>query len=181
MKTISEALHSTIIDLNDIISIKSKTSYNQLQEHINLRNCIDKVIKSLYLESVLRDIKIQNVVNEDDTLRTNLSYLESILHNLISNGIKYSHPDRPSRIIIQSLHTENELHIAISDNGIGIDLKKYKDQIFQMYQTFHGTEREDSRGIGLYITKTQVEALGADIDVESEIGQGTTFVLRFKK
>jgi len=50
-----------------------------------------------------------------------------------------------------------------------------------MYQTFHGTDRNDSRGIGLYITKTQVEALNAEIELNSELNKGSTFCLTFKK
>ena len=58
------------------------------------------------------------------------SYFESILHNLISNSIKYSHPDRKSKVILQTIHTNSETHkILISDNGIGIDTDKYKKSI----------------------------------------------------
>jgi light-regulated signal transduction histidine kinase (bacteriophytochrome) len=100
---------------------------------------------------------------------------------LISNGIKYKSNNRDSKIILQSVHSENELKILIEDNGIGIDTHKYKGQLFEIYQTFHSTKREDSRGVGLYITKTQMEALGGTIGVESTLDEGSTFMLTFKK
>jgi signal transduction histidine kinase len=100
---------------------------------------------------------------------------------LISNGIKYSDSSKKSQIIIQTIHTKDHLQILIADNGIGIDTNKYKNQLFEMYQTFHGTDRNDSRGIGLYITKTQVEALNAEIELNSELNKGSTFCLTFKK
>ncbi|WP_052172545.1 PAS domain-containing sensor histidine kinase [Psychroserpens jangbogonensis] len=181
LKTISDALTSTIVDLNDIISIKSKTNINQINEQINIHSCANKIIKSLELESQQKGISIHNAIREADLLKTNVSYFESILHNLISNGIKYSHPDRKSKIILQTLHTNKDIKILISDNGIGIDLEKYKDQLFEIYQTFHGTNREDSRGIGLYITKTQVEALDGQIELTSKLNEGSTFTLTFKK
>jgi len=181
LKTISEALTSTIVDLNDIISIKSKSNIDQINGNINIFSCANKIIKSLELESQQKGISIHNAIREVDSIKTNVSYFESILHNLISNGIKYSHPDRKPKIILQTIHTNKDIKILISDNGIGIDLEKYKDQLFEMYQTFHGTNREDSRGIGLYITKTQVEALDGQIELSSKLNEGSTFTLTFKK
>jgi PAS domain S-box-containing protein len=181
LKSISDSLTHTIIDLDDIINIKSKASLKQLNEHINLNHCIDQVIESLKIDSFNKDVIIHNTVEKDETLFTNRSYLESVFFNLISNGIKYSDPNKNSQIIIQSIQTPEYLKIIISDNGIGIDLKKYQHKIFEMYQTFHGTKREDSRGVGLYITKTQVEALNGEIEIKSTLGEGTAFTLTFKK
>ncbi len=127
------------------------------------------------------EIAIYNSIRKDDFINVNPAYLESVIYNLISNGIKYKSDKRNSKVILQSVHTKNELKILIADNGIGIDTEKYKSQLFEIYQTFHGTNREDSRGVGLYITKTQMEALGGTIDVESTLDEGTTFILTFKK
>ncbi|MFK7781086.1 PAS domain-containing protein [Psychroserpens sp.] len=181
LKTISGALTNTIVDLNDIISIKSKSNIEQINETINIHSCANKIIKSLELESQQKNISIHNAIRETDHIKTNVSYFESILHNLISNGIKYSHPERRSKIILQTIHTNTEIKILVSDNGIGIDTDKYKNQLFEMYQTFHGTKREDSRGIGLYITKTQVEALEGRIELSSKPNEGSTFTLIFKR
>jgi len=181
LKTISGALTNTIIDLNDIISIKSKSNIEQINESINIHTCANKIIKSLELESQQKNISIHNAIRETDHIKTNVSYFESIIHNLISNGIKYSHPEHKSKIILQTIHTSTEIKILISDNGIGIDIEKNKNQLFEMYQTFHGTDREDSRGIGLYITKTQVEALDGRIELSSKLNEGSTFTIIFKK
>ena len=63
--------------------------------------------------------------------------------------------------------------IQVIDNGLGIDLKKHGHKLFGMYKTFH--KHEDSRGIGLFITKNQIEAMDGKIEVESEVNIGTTF------
>ncbi|MEM5566224.1 PAS domain-containing sensor histidine kinase [Psychroserpens sp. AS72] len=181
LKTISGALTTTIIDLDDIISIKSKSNSKELNERINLYNCAEKVINSLEMDISHNEIAIYNSLRKDDFINVNRSYLESILYNLILNGIKYRADNRSSKVMLQSVHTKNELKILVSDNGIGIDINKYKNQLFEIYQTFHGTKREDSRGVGLYITKTQMETLGGTIDVESTLNEGTTFILTFKK
>jgi signal transduction histidine kinase len=68
--------------------------------------------------------------------------------------------------------------LTISDNGIGIDLKRFGDKLFGMYKTFNGNP--DARGIGLFMTKNQIEAMGGSISVESEPGNGTTFIVTFR-
>ena len=181
LRTISEALTNTIVDLNAIISIKSKSTINELNEVINIHDCAEKIIKSLKLESSKNNVIIHNAIRKNDALKTNASYFESILYNLISNGIKYKQHNRNAKIILQTIHTNTTLKLLVSDNGIGIDLEKHQHQLFEMYQTFHGTDRTDSRGIGLYITKTQMEALGGTIEVDSKLNEGTTFTLIFKK
>ena len=179
LQSISKSLTATIEDIDDILSIKANT--NQLYERVNLYSCSNKVIESLKIESSKNGVTIHNALRKDEVISTNASYLESIFYNLISNGIKYADPNKKSQIIIQSIHTKDTVKILISDNGIGIDMDTYKDQIFEMYQTFHGTNRKDSRGIGLYITKIQVEALQGVILMESTLNEGTAFSLTFKK
>lgn len=181
LKTISEALTTTIIDLDDIISIKAKSNSHELNERINVFTCSEKIIDSLNIAIEDHQITVHNSIRNDDFLKANRSYLESILYNLITNGIKYRSTSRKPKIILQSLHSKTEYKILVSDNGIGIDTVKHKNQLFEMYQTFHGTNRSDSRGVGLYITKTQVEALGGTIEVKSKLNEGTTFILSFKR
>ena len=69
--------------------------------------------------------------------------------------------------------------LSISDNGLGIDLKKHKNSLFGMYKTFH--KNQNSRGIWLFITKNQVEAMGGKIEVSSEPDRGTTFKIFFNE
>ena len=180
LKSISDSLTTTIVDLDDIVSIKSKINISQLNERVDLHDFTNKIIESLKIDSDKQGVTIHNALRKDESMLTNRSYLESVFYNLISNGIKYSDPNKKSQIVIQSIHTKDSVKILISDNGIGIDMKKYKDQVFQMYKTFHGTERSDSRGIGLYITKTQVEALQGEILMESTLNEGTAFSITFK-
>ena len=97
--------------------------------------------------------------------------------NLISNAIKYGHQDRKTVIDIYTYLEDNRPCLMIKDNGLGIDLKKYGNKIFHMYQTFH--DREDAVGIGLFIVKNQVEMLQGSIEVMSTVDVGTTFIIRF--
>ncbi|MBV7270354.1 sensor histidine kinase [Winogradskyella luteola] len=181
LNTVSGSLTKTIVNLDDIISIKSKSETTQLNEPIDLFECTDNIIESLKLEGSKKSVKLFNALKPKDTLFTNRAYLESIIYNLISNGIKYADNKKSSQVIISSIDTSEAIKIIVADNGIGIDTDKYKNQLFEMYQTFHGTDRKDSSGIGLYLTRTQVEALGGTIEVESRLNEGSTFTLTFKK
>ncbi|MEQ1625227.1 MAG: ATP-binding protein, partial [Sediminibacterium sp.] len=123
-------------------------------------------------------VEIKYVQNcEDDLIYTNPAYLDSILLNLVSNAIKYRSEVRIPEIII-SLSSSNQFKIlTVKDNGIGIDLQKNKDQLFGMYKTFH--RNKDAKGLGLYITKVQVEAMKGKIEVESILGLGSSFMVYF--
>ena len=78
-----------------------------------------------------------------------------------------------SQISISFTQEENDKVLVISDNGQGIDLNQNKARIFGLYKTF--TTHQDSKGMGLFITKNQIEAMGGFIKVESELNVGTTF------
>ena len=67
--------------------------------------------------------------------------------------------------------------LTISDNGQGIDLNKHGDKLFGMYNVFH--KHKDARGLGLFIAKNQIEAIGGKVNVESIVGEGTKFIIQF--
>ena len=105
------------------------------------------------------------------------AYLESILLNFTSNAIKYRNPHVPLVITIESGIEAGKPIIQVSDNGLGIDLAKHGEQLFGMYKTFH--QNPNARGIGLFMTKNQVESLGGRISVKSEPNKGTAFKIHF--
>lgn len=104
-------------------------------------------------------------------------FVESIFLNLISNAIKYRRPGVPPEIEIRSYISNGKVMLCVIDNGIGMDMEAHRNNIFQMYKTFHGMKNVDSRGVGLFMTKNQVEMMGGKIEVESTLGQGTSFFL----
>jgi len=104
-------------------------------------------------------------------------YLESIFYNMISNSLKYSKAGVPPEILIKSAVKAGNTILTFKDNGLGIDLVKYGGKIFKLNSTFH--TGFDSKGVGLFMTKTQIETFGGKITVESEPGVGTTFTIVF--
>jgi signal transduction histidine kinase len=106
------------------------------------------------------------------------AYLESIFYNLISNAIKYRHPRRRPDICITSRLKNDFVEIEFADNGLGIDVEMHKENLFNLYKRFHF--HAEGRGMGLYLVKTQINALGGNIDLKSKEGVGSVFTLSIR-
>jgi PAS domain S-box-containing protein len=171
LKTVSGSLSETMIHLNDITNIRSNMGL--VSNYLNLKQYIESAQNVLLEQINQKDASITISVPSDIMINYNPAYLESILYNILSNSIRYNHPERKPSIDIK-FSIEDEINVLqISDNGIGIDLVKNADNIFGMYKTF--SDNTDSKGIGLFITKNQIEAMGGTITVESELNKGSTF------
>ncbi|WP_340103972.1 PAS domain-containing protein [Rhodohalobacter sp. 8-1] len=167
----STRLNEAIKDLNDIIDQQAGSSKNI--SDVNIFEFFSKIREILATDIIVHNVKFDTDICDDSTIQYNPAYLESILLNLISNAIKYRHSERDPLITLSFKQTDMGPLLIIRDNGQGIDLEKHRQSLFGMYKTFH--ENEDSKGIGLYITKNQVVSMGGSIDVDSEVGKGTTF------
>jgi PAS domain S-box-containing protein len=172
--TVSDSLTKTIGNLREIVSKHSRSKLDI--KPLKLNDYVNKVIDLLELDIVQKNVIINNNVSDELTLYSNETYLESIILNLASNALKYSHPKRQPIIIIDAKASVQEgITITVEDNGLGIDLEKHGNSIFGLYNTFHGNP--NAEGIGLYITKNQIEALGGQITVESTVDEGSKFII----
>lgn len=171
----SQNLQQTISDLTQVV--QAELDAEPLQRG-NLYKCVEKNIEAVKPQAEEQKIKILNEVAQDIYVQAIPAYLDSIIINFLTNAIKYADEEKPSRWIrLTAKPDESFVRFECSDNGMGIDLEKNRDRIFGMYQTFH--QHEDSRGVGLYMTKTQVESMGGKIDVKSQVGKGTSFTASF--
>ncbi len=175
LKQISTGFTDTVNHLNEIVAVQTKK--NLQKEEINLCRYIERCLETIAMDIRQAGVIVRNRVPADTTFTYNIAYLESILLNFLTNGIKYRSKERTATIDLSVTKNDNELMLHIADNGIGINLKENGTKLFGMYNTF-GSHPE-ARGIGLFITKYQVEAMGGTIDVESEPGVGTTFTIHF--
>jgi PAS domain S-box-containing protein len=169
----TELLNDTINDLSKIIVIKDNTAVDK--ELITISVTVDNIIKQLGFLLLEKKPKIILNYDKDVVVYGNKLYFESIVINLMTNALKYNNPKNTLEIEIDSYNDEKFTYLMIKDNGLGIDLEKYKDKIFGLYQRFHNYP--DSKGLGLYLVKSQVISLGGDIQVKSEVGVGTTFTV----
>ena len=176
LKNVSNSLDETIHNLNDVVSINN--SVNLIYRPLFLIEFISKATDVLKEQIIQKKAIIDNKLLIDTSVNFNPAFLESIMLNFLSNAIKYSHPDRQPVITLDSYVDNGQFVLIIADNGIGIDLEKNGDKLFGFYKTFNGNS--DARGLGLFICKNQVEYMGGKIEVESELGRGTTFKIFFK-
>ena len=167
----TEKLSETIEYLNEIITIQQKTNIEKTK--INLKHEIEKTKMALSLVIKESKITITDTIPDDLIVTAIPAYLDSILLNLFTNAIKYKSPERKPTLKIGYEIIEGYTVLNFKDNGLGLDLKKNAHKLFGMYKTFHGNE--DAKGIGLFITKNQLEAMNGKIEIESEVGQGSNF------
>jgi PAS domain S-box-containing protein len=168
-------LQQTLAHLNDVVDVHSNKEYSK--KILNLYQEIHRMLEVLSLSLRQVDAKLSIDVDADISIPYNPAYLESILLNLLTNSIKYRHKDRALHIEIKVYKQSGKAILEISDNGIGIDLELNGHKLFGMYKTFH--DNNDARGIGLFLVKNQVDAMGGKIEAWSKVNEGTTFKIEF--
>ncbi|MEJ1221701.1 PAS domain-containing sensor histidine kinase [Sediminicola sp. 1XM1-17] len=176
LKDASDSLSDTVHHLNEVVQIKKDAS--QKLTGVDLYNSIQSVRKNISALAKESDVQFEISVPKDQVVQAVPAYVDSILLNLVTNSIKYRDPNKNPKIEISSTTTKDNVILSISDNGLGIDLERHRNKIFGMYKTFH--KHEEAKGIGLFITKNQIEAMNGKIEVESTVGKGSTFKLYFK-
>ncbi len=168
---------TTLQELNEVLQIKQDKKierqllrFEEVFQHV--RNMLNAKIAEAKADIVTE------FTHAPEILYPNI-YLESILLNLLSNALKYTHPDRKPEIRLATEKRGDQILLSVADNGAGINLKRYGEHIFKLRKTFH--KHPESRGIGLFMIKNQIEAMGGDITLSSQEGEGTTFFITFNQ
>lgn len=167
-------LNETLADLT--LAVKLREEVGKKFEPLNLEEVFNNV--KLRLPELLNTEKV--VVNTDFSAAPEVIYpmgeLDSIFFTLLDNSIKFVYPGRKCIISITSAVFENQVHLTFEDNGTGMDLERYGDRLFGLYQRFH---RSDSgKGLGLYLLNTAVKSLGGSISVASKPAVGSKFTVK---
>ena len=171
LRQASSNLENTIRDLNEIVEVNLSDTKDF--KKINIYPLIQKNVESVFAFAKENKVTIITDVQPETYMIGVPSYLESIFLNFMTNSIKYSALDRDSYLKISSKSERNFTTVVFEDNGLGIDLDTYGKKLFKMYQTFHS--HKDARGIGLFITKNQIDTMNGTIEVSSEVNVGSTF------
>ena len=170
-------LKETIDHLNEVTVIN--TSVSETLAAVNLHSEVEKATNAVSALISNAKLELINEIPKDCQVLGIIAYMDSILLNFITNAIKYRSTERESYVKFSIRNQKKYVQLIIEDNGLGIDLKKNRQKLFGMYKTFHN--HKDSRGIGLFITKNQIEAMDGSIDVESTVNKGTKFIINLKK
>ena len=163
-------------DINDYVAILDNQEVKI--EDIDLKKLILEV-KNEFTETLLDDTGFEVLINLDAWNHISYSkfYMQSIVHNFISNSIKYKRDDVASYIEFKSA-IENKCKVLyVRDNGIGLNMERHGDNVFKLYKRFH--RNISGKGMGLFLVKSQLDALNATITINSKEGVGTTFKLIF--
>jgi two-component system, chemotaxis family, CheB/CheR fusion protein len=103
--------------------------------------------------------------------------LYSIFYNLISNAIKYRHPDRDPQIKLVSEQLDNYIKVTVQDNGLGFS-EDNLSKVFTLFKRFHS--HVEGTGMGLYIVKRLMSNAGGNVSINSTLGEGSIFKLYFR-
>jgi len=176
LKPVIDNLHTTFNELVESIQIKQDLEIKS--ENVLFEDCLKRTIEGLDVEINKCGAKLDVDFETAPIVYFPQKYLFSIFHNLVSNALKYQSPQRKVVIKIRTKQLENTILLTVEDNGLGIDLVKHKENFFKIGKVFH--HHPNAKGFGLFMTKTQVEAMDGKIWVESTPGVGSTFFIEFK-
>ncbi|MEY3405533.1 MAG: hypothetical protein RL161_963, partial [Bacteroidota bacterium] len=162
-----------IKDLGTILELRKGHAIKM--EEVSLRNTVDLILRS-FEELIHRsDIKVRADI-ELDYIVTFPAYLNSILYNLMSNAIKYRAAERIALIDVQIYKKDKAIFFRVEDNGIGFDSEKFGNKVFEPFKRL--TNQKDGKGLGMFLVKSQVEALGGQVSISSKPGVGTVVVFQ---
>ncbi|MBC8768980.1 PAS domain S-box protein [Arenibacter sp. BSSL-BM3] len=186
----SEEERSELFEKFEIVIDHLSSTLNTMVEVIQTTDDSTKASKELSFEKTLN--KTQEIISSQITqsgaiIKSDFSkaplvvyndiYLDSIFLNLISNAIKYKSEDRIPEISVESKIEGGKTILSIRDNGLGINMEKHGHKLFGLNKVFHS--HPEAKGVGLYMTKIQVEAMGGSISASSKVGEGSTFTVMF--
>ncbi len=177
LQSASNGLTDTVTHLNEVIQVRTSTL--EKMRSVNLQKSVYGTLRNL--EAQIEELNPVLKINVPKQHFVNVvpAYLDSILLNLFTNAIKYCSPKRKLEINVTSEEQEGKIIIKFRDNGLGLDLGRYGTRVFGMFKTFHN--HKDAKGIGLFITKNQIEAMRGKIEIESSVDVGTTFIMKYEK
>jgi PAS domain S-box-containing protein len=175
MQEATERFQRTIRHLTSIAHLQQ--TQGQDQETVPLA----PVVQAVYLDLLplitqsMAQVAVQ--VPADVLVTFSEKNLRSVVYNLLSNALKYRHPDRRPQVHLRAWQQESYRVLEVGDNGLGLDLAQGQEKLFAMFQRLH--THVEGTGLGLYMVKKIVENAGGRIEVASQLGQGSTFRVYF--
>ena len=171
-----KVINHLTLTLNTLIeALKTKSETDKVLEVISLDSVLGKTQEILSGEIIQSNIQITSDFEALKNVSYNKVYLESIFLNLMSNAIKYRSKEKLPKLHIMSEIIDKKIILSFEDNGLGIDLMRNGNKLFGLNKVFH--RHPEAKGVGLFMTKMQVEAMGGKIAAKSKVNEGTTFII----
>lgn len=179
MERIHESAETWLQTFEDfMVLLKHEKSGDIDRKECSLEEVFINVSQALNQDIERSDAKIITDFSEISTVYASEPYLQSVFRNLISNAIKYAHPDRSPTINVTAKPKGEQAELVFADNGSGMDLNKFGDKLFNLFERFNDNSRIPGSGIGLYLVKEQIEKNNGTVQVESIPNEGTIFTIR---
>lgn len=175
-RSIGESLHATIDYLNELVSLSTKIGRDL--SAVNFSEIYQKV-EDLIKELLIRnDVTVYTDFTEVEEIEYIPAYLENILYNLMTNAVMHKHPERDPIIDVFTYKEDDNIFLVVKDNGLGLMIDATGDELLKNYRTYQEKGDTNTQGLGLFLTKGQVEALGGSLAIESKKDKCTKIIIR---
>lgn len=171
----ADKLDEVVKDVTEILNVRKDLLHQKTK--VNLDELVKSVLADLMNMISSSGAIITRQFTEANAVDAIPAHMHSIFLNLIKNGIQFAQPGVPPQIHLWSERKDGKINICFRDNGIGIDLQQHKHNLFGLYKKIDHTAA--GKGMGLFMVKTQMSAMNGTVDVYSEPGKGSTFMLSF--
>ena len=178
-KKIGRNVNTIEYNLNQILNIYRLDEFKNdfVSEKVLLKNICKECINGLKDYFISSQIYPKLDINEDIYVYSDSKWLKLIIHQILTNAIKYSNSTQT--VSVTAKKEEDKVYLSIIDTGVGIEKADLRSIFELFYIGKNGRNNADSSGIGLYIVKRVSEYLGHKVEVESEIGKGTKMTIIF--
>ncbi len=178
-KKIGRNVNTIEYNLNQILNIYRLDEFKNdfVSEKVLLKNICKECINGLKDYFISSQIYPKLDINEDIYVYSDSKWLKLIIHQILTNAIKYSNSTQT--VSVTAKKKEDKVYLSIIDTGVGIEKADLRSIFELFYIGKNGRNNADSSGIGLYIVKRVSEYLGHKVEVESKIGKGTKMTIIF--
>lgn len=182
IKAISEASERLKVLVNDLLQIARSDSGTIKVElsKLDATELLQAAIRQIEPQANAKQIKIVTQLSPDNNLQGDSKKLSEVFENLLSNAIKYNKPG--GDLTISSKVDGDKLVFEFRDTGIGIPQAEHSKVFTKFFRSESAQARQQpGSGLGLFVVRMLTEKMGGTISFDSKEGQGTTFVLHFRR
>jgi PAS domain S-box-containing protein len=176
---VDDALRQLDLTLQELAAtVQDQRGLSAPNEALDLRSVADEVLLGLRAQVQELEATVEINFAAAPTLTYGRANLRSILHNLLSNALKFGHPDRPPHVAVRSFLTDTgQPLLTVQDNGLGMALEDGPAHPFQPFARQH--PEIPGAGVGMYLVQRIVTSRGGHLEVASKLGEGTTFTINW--